>query len=245
MVKIGGIQKSTLIDYPGKIACVVFLSGCNFRCPFCYSPELVLPEKIKEHPCFPEKDFFDFLQQRKKKLDGVVVLGGEPTIWGKELVKFISRIKKMGFLIKVDSNGSNPDILNELIKNKLIDYVAMDLKNSKEKYSETVGLAKTANKELVKKIEESMKILKSSNIDFEFRTTIVPGIHIQSDILKIIDWALSIEPRERKIKYFLQSFVPRKTLNPAFVNLGSFPKQYLEEIEKAVNSPLIVVKIRN
>jgi len=124
---LGGLQKTTLIDYMGKIAATVFLVGCNFRCPWCYSSELVLPEKIKNQPEISEKDFFEFLESRKGLLEGVVVCGGEPTI-NKDLPDFIKKIKKMGFLIKLDTNGSNPQMIKKLIDDELIDYVAMDIK---------------------------------------------------------------------------------------------------------------------
>ena len=124
---IGGLQKTTLIDYPGKIACTVFLSVCNFRCPWCYSGELVLPEKILKQPRISEKEFFNFLRERKGLLEGVVICGGEPTV-NKDLPQFIEKIKRMGYFIKLDTNGSNPKMLKDLIDTKLIDYVAMDIK---------------------------------------------------------------------------------------------------------------------
>src|SRR3989339_39398 len=123
---IAGLQKTTLIDYPGKVACTVFLAGCNFRCPWCYSPELVLSEEIRKLSKISRKDFFKFLKSRKGLLDGVVICGGEPTI-NKDLPDFIKQIKKLGYLVKLDTNGSNPEILKKLIKQKLIDYVAMDV----------------------------------------------------------------------------------------------------------------------
>ena len=129
---IAGLQKTTLIDYPGKIACVVFLAGCNFRCPWCYSSELVLPLKIVKQPRISEKEFFDFLRQRQGLLEGVVICGGEPTI-NKELPQFIEKIKNLGYSVKLDTNGSNPEMLKDLVNAKLIDYVAMDIKASLRK----------------------------------------------------------------------------------------------------------------
>ncbi|MDP2930763.1 MAG: anaerobic ribonucleoside-triphosphate reductase activating protein [bacterium] len=124
---IAGLQKTTLIDYPAKIACTVFLAGCNFRCPWCYSSELVLPEKIKKQSQISARDFFKFLKGKKGLLDGIVLCGGEPSL-NKDLPVFIKKIKKMGFLVKLDTNGSNPEMLKRLIKQKLVDYVAMDIK---------------------------------------------------------------------------------------------------------------------
>ena len=135
---IAGLQKLTLVDYPEKLACTVFLAGCNFRCPWCYNPELVLPEKIKNNSQISKKGFFDFLKYRISLLDGVVICGGEPTL-NNDLPIFCKEIKKMGYLIKLDTNGSNPEMIKNLIDEKLIDYIAMDVKAPKEKYKEATG----------------------------------------------------------------------------------------------------------
>ncbi len=194
-MKIGGLQKVTLIDYPGKVACTVFLSGCNFRCPFCYSPELVLPEEIKKHPVIREEDFFDFLSEKKGLLDACVICGGEPTIYGDELIDFCKKIKEMGFFIKLDTNGSNPDLLIKLIP--LIDYVAMDIKAPlNEDYKKFSGV------DCLDKIKKSIEIIKKSGIDYEFRTTITD--HSINDIVEIAKY---ISPAK---KYFLQRFVDEK-----------------------------------
>jgi len=247
MIEIGGLQKLTLIDYPGRLAATIFLCGCNFRCPFCYSGELVLPEKIKNQPKIPEKDFFDFLKERRGLLEGVVMCGGEPTI-NKKLPSFIEKIKKLGYLVKLDTNGSNPEMLKKLINEKLIDYpsgakggderkfidyVAMDIKAPKEKYSEAVGV-----KADIKKIEESIDILKKSKIDHEFRTTVVPTFHTKEDILKIARW---ISPAK---KYFLQNFRPEKTIDQKFEKIKPYPQEYLLEIQKAVSPFFEVCQIR-
>jgi len=197
MIKIGGLQKTTLIDYPGKIACTIFVVGCNFRCPFCYSPELVLPEKIKNQPQISEKELFEFLEKRKGLLEGVVICGGEPTIF-QDLPEMIEKIKKMGFDVKLDTNGSNPEMLKELIEKKLLDYVAMDIKGPKEKYSFFSG--KDVN---ISSIEESIQILKEDKVDYEFRTTLAPGLE-REDIIKIAEW---IGPAKR---YILQEFISQK-----------------------------------
>ncbi|MDD5750660.1 MAG: anaerobic ribonucleoside-triphosphate reductase activating protein, partial [Candidatus Pacebacteria bacterium] len=169
---IGGLQKITLIDYPGQLACVVFLVGCNFRCPFCYSSELVLPEKIARQPRMPEKDFFDFLKQRQGQLDGVVICGGEPTI-NQRLADFCSRIKKLGYKIKLDTNGSNPAVIADLLKKKLLDYVAMDIKAPREKYPQTIGFEGVSSSYLLDNIQKSVDLLKKGSVDYEFRTTFV------------------------------------------------------------------------
>jgi len=231
-MEIGGLQKLTLIDYPGRLAATVFLIGCDFRCPFCYSPELVLPEKIKNQPRIPEKDFFDFLKKRKGLLEGIVLCGGEPTI-NKDLPNFIKKIKKLGYLVKLDTNGSNPGMLKKLINKKLIDYAAIDIKAPKEKYSQAAGV-----KVDVKKIEESIDILKESKIDHEFRTTVVPTFHKKEDILKIARW---LNPAK---KYYLQNFRPEKTIDPKFEKIKPYPQEYLVEIQKAVSPFFEICQIR-
>lgn len=223
MIKIGGLQKITLIDFPGQLAATVFLVGCNFRCPWCYSSELVLPEKIKKQPLISQKYFFDFLKERKNLLEGVVICGGEPTLWP-DLPSFIKKIKAMGFLVKLDTNGSNPDLLKKLINQKLVDYFAMDIKgplaNQKSKIpkgepSASYGAGKnqkynqlTGVKVDLNKIKKSIELIKNSGIDYEFRTTFVPTLLEKEDILKI---AREISPAKR---YFLQNFRPEKTNNP-------------------------------
>jgi len=221
-MEIGGLQKLTLIDYPRKIACTVFLTGCNFLCPWCYAREFVLPEEIKKQPKISEKEFFQFLKERKGLLEGVVLCGGEPTIHHK-LPTFIKKIKKMNYLVKLDTNGSNPKMMGKLISENLIDYVAMDVKLPKERYSQV--FSKNAK---IKDIEESIKILKKGKVDYEFRTTIVPTIHKKEDIIKIVRW---IKPAKR---YFLQNFRPEKTIDPFFETIKPYPESYLLEIQKII-----------
>jgi pyruvate formate lyase activating enzyme len=231
-MRIGGLQKLTLIDYPGKLACTVFLIGCPFRCPWCYSSELVLPEKIKKQPQISQKEFFEFLQEKRGLLEAVVVCGGEPTI-NKNLSSFIKKIKKLGYLVKLDTNGSNPEMLKKLMAEKLIDYVAMDVKAPLaqflifnfqfSKYEETTGV-----KVNLENIRKSIEIIKNSGIDYEFRTTIVPTIHTKEDIIQI---AKEISPAKR---YYLQNFRPEKTLDPKFEKTRPYPQKYLLEIQKAI-----------
>ncbi|MEA2092840.1 MAG: anaerobic ribonucleoside-triphosphate reductase activating protein [Patescibacteria group bacterium] len=225
-MKIGGLQKLTLIDYPGSVACTVFLSGCNFRCPWCYSAELVLPEKIENQVEIEQKEFFKFLERREKTLDGVVICGGEATT-NPSLPEFARKIKEMGFKVKLDTNGSNPQMLNRLLKEKLLDYIAMDVKNSFEKYSETVGVDCD-----IEKIKKSIDLIKNSGIDYEFRTTLVPGIHTEEDIEKIGKAVKSAE------KYFLQNFLPEKTIYGGFVEKTPFTKEQLEKFKEKV-SPFV------
>jgi pyruvate formate lyase activating enzyme len=233
MIKIGGLQKTTLIDYPGQVAATVFLIGCNFRCPFCYSAELVLPEKIKLQPRISEKEFFDFLKERKGLLQGIVICGGEPTI-NEDLPDFIKKIKKLDFLVKLDTNGSNPEMLKRLIEEKLIDYVAMDIKATKEKYEKASGIKVNINN-----IEKSVKILKEDKIDYEFRMTVVPTLHSKEDIIKIARW---IGPAK---KFCLQNFRAEKTLNPEFAKIKPYPDEFFESIKEEASPYFGICEVRN
>ncbi len=226
-MKIGGLLKLTLIDYPNTLACTVFLSGCNFRCPWCYSPELVLPQFISQQPEIKESEFFDFLKTKKGLLDGVVICGGEPTIHS-ELPLFCSRIKNAGYKVKLDTNGSSPEMLENLFKLKLVDYVAMDIKAPKETYTQTVGFEGATGNYLVDKIQRSIDILKNGDIDHEFRTTVVPGVHAQEDIVKIAHW---IRPAK---KYFLQKFRPEKTIDPTFEEKTLFDEKEMFQIKECI-----------
>lgn len=183
----------TLLDYPGKIACTIFTAGCNMRCPFCQNAGLVT--HIDDGmPFYSDDEIIDFLKMRKGKLDGICISGGEPSLQ-KNLREFIERVKAEGFFVKLDTNGTNPDKLNELIEAKLIDYVAIDVKNVPEKYNKTSGV--TANYE---KISRSIRLLKESGVKHEFRTTVVKELHSFDDLVTI---AKMIAPSP----YFLQQFV--------------------------------------
>jgi pyruvate formate lyase activating enzyme len=233
---IAGLQKTTLIDYPKKIACVVFLAGCNFRCPWCYSSELVLPLKIVEQPRLEEKEFFDFLRSRKGLLDGVVICGGEPTI-NKDLPQFIQKIKNLGYPIKLDTNGSNPEMLKGLINTNLIDYIAMDIKAGQKNpiYQNLMTEGVTLDK-----IKESVELLKSSGLDFEFRTTVVNTIHTADDFREIAKWIGG-----PSIKYYLQNFRAEKTIDPEFEKVEPFKKDFLEEIVKEISPFFKDCQVRN
>ena len=232
-MEIGGLEKSTLIDYPGRIAATVFLLGCNFRCPFCYSSELVLPEKMAEQPKIAEKAFFDFLKERQGLLEGVVICGGEPTIH-KDLPDFIKRIKDLGFLLKLDTNGSNPEMLRELMQKGLVDYVAMDIKAPLgAKYDLATGV-----KVDLDKIKESIEIIKGSGVDYEFRSTIVPSIHTKEDVIQM---AKDISPAK---KYYLQNFRGEKTIDPRFEEIKPYAKDFLLEIQKEISPFFEICQVR-
>ncbi len=180
---IGGLEKLTLLDYPDHLAAIIFTQGCNFRCHFCYNPMLVLPqtggdEKNKKEKGFSPlstEDLFLFLKERFGRLEGVVITGGEPTLHP-DLPAFIKQIKDIGYLVKLDTNGTNPEILTELINDKLIDYIAMDLKAPLDKYEETVSVKLDWDN-----IKKSVKIISESGLPYEFRTTVVPGLLVKED----------------------------------------------------------------
>ena len=192
-MKIMGLQKLTLLDFPERIACTVFLGGCNFRCPFCHNASLVLD---REGGGFiSEEEFFSHLEARRGKLYGVCVSGGEPTLHP-ELPDFLRKIKAAGYAVKLDTNGYRPKVLSALIDGGLVDYVAMDIKNSKERYGVTVGISGFD----VAPIAESAAILMSGKVDFEFRTTVVRELHRVEDIRAIGEWLSGDE------KFYLQGF---------------------------------------
>ena len=192
-MKIYGLAKLTLLDFPGKMACTVFTGGCNMRCPFCHNAPLVT--HLNPDEALDTEEFFTFLQKRSKVLEGVAITGGEPLIHN-DISAFIERIRALGYLVKLDTNGSFPDKLEELINNKLIDYVAMDIKNSPELYPKTVGLADFD----VEPVKRSVSLLLKGTIPFEFRTTVVKELHTPQDIVSIAKWIQGAP------KYFLQQF---------------------------------------
>ena len=213
---IKSIQKTSLIDYPDKVSCVIFLGGCDFRCGFCHNPDLVLGD-LKS---ISEEEVLKFLEKKKKWLDGVVFSGGEPLL-NKDIVGFIKRIKNMGFLIKVDTNGNNPKLLKELIDKKLVDYIAMDFKNSFKKYEETINVKVDINK-----IKESIELIKNSGVEHEFRCTILPKLHTKRDILEMCNLI-------KGNKFILQQFNNKvRLLNPDFQKYEQFSKEELEDIKK-------------
>ena len=189
-----GFQKMTLLDFPGKVACTVFTGGCNFRCPFCHNALLVTELSQSEH--YSEDEILDFLKKRKGLLDGVAVTGGEPLI-SDDVLFFMEKVRKHGFAVKLDTNGSYPERLKKAVESGLTDYVAMDIKNSKELYAETAGLSFFD----IEPIEESVDFLLKGNVDFEFRTTVVNGFHTVESIEAAAKW-ISGAPR-----YFLQNFI--------------------------------------
>ncbi|MDQ5893350.1 MAG: Anaerobic ribonucleoside-triphosphate reductase activating protein [Patescibacteria group bacterium] len=218
----GGFEKCTLIDYPGKVACMVYTIGCNFRCPYCHNPELV-DETVEVK--ITEDQVFDFLDERTKMLDGIVITGGEPTMHGNELIKFMKKVKEKGFLVKLDSNGTNPSVLKEAIDLKIIDYIAMDIKSPLSKYTQTV-----ARPVDVAAIRESIALIMKSAVEYEFRTTVIKAQLSLQDFDEI-----GQEIKGAK-KYFLQKFIPNKLLNPQFRKKATYSDEEFLLLQEKMNN---------
>ena len=197
---ISGLQKMTLLDYPGRVACTVFLQGCNFRCPFCHNSGLL---GAAQDDTVPVEDLLDFLRKRAGILDGVCITGGEPTLQ-QDLPELLRQIKALDYRIKLDTNGSRPDMLKALVEEKLIDYVAMDIKNCPDRYGETTGLSK-----MPEGIEESIRFLMAGELDYEFRTTVVEEFHSEENILAMGQWLAQMG---RPKKLFLQPYADRDSV---------------------------------
>ena len=225
-MQILGLNKTTLLDYPEHVAATVFTGGCNFRCPFCHNMDLVLGEV---EPALSTEDFFAFLEKRKGILDGVCITGGEPTLQ-KDLPDFIRGIRDKGYLVKLDTNGYRPKVLEELLRENLLDYVAMDIKSSVENYPRVTGMADLD----VTGIQESVSLLKSAGIPYEFRTTVVKGLHRIDEFDEIGRWLQGAEA------YFLQAFreneqVPDKSLSSfseaEMREMKQLAERYIERVE--------------
>jgi len=214
----GGLQKTTLVDYPEKIAATVFTIGCNFRCPYCHNPELVLPSLIQTQPKLTEEEILDFLAEKNKFLEALCITGGEPTL-NPDLKDFIKKVKALGYLVKLDTNGSLPEVLKDLIDNRLVDYVAMDIKAPPEKYN-----LLTLGDISIEKIQASIDILKKGKVEYEFRTTVAPILLEEKDILKIANW---LKPAKA---YFLQRFESIKVLSKDYEGLKGLPDDKLQNL---------------
>lgn len=224
---IGGFQKTSFLDYPEKISCIVFTSGCNFRCGYCHNPEL-----FKSEPVLTVPAFFDFLKTRKGKLDGVVITGGEPTLQS-GLFDFVKEIKNLNFLVKLDTNGTNPKILEELLNLNLLDYVAMDIKAPLDKYKQITNVDLD-----IKKIKDSINLIKSSKIDYEFRTTVVKSQLTYEDFEKI---GLLLQGSK---KYYLQKFVVSKLLDDSLKNEETYSENEFKIISGILNKHIDIVNVR-
>lgn len=224
---IGGFQKTSFLDYPEKISCIVFTIGCNFRCGYCHNPELFKIEPVLTVPAF-----FDFLNARKGKLDGVVITGGEPTLQS-ELLEFVKEIKDLNFLVKLDTNGTNPKILESLFKLNLLDYVAMDIKAPLDKYKQITNVDLD-----IQKIEDSINLIKSSNIDYEFRTTVLKSQLKYEDFEKIGILLQGVK------KYYLQKFVVSKLLDDSLKNEETYSDYEFEIISGILRNYVDIVQVR-
>ncbi|MCQ2441218.1 MAG: anaerobic ribonucleoside-triphosphate reductase activating protein [Clostridia bacterium] len=224
-MNIQGFQKMTLLDYPQRVACTVFTGGCNFRCPFCHNASLVTDINLKS--AFSEDEILDFLKKRQGVLDGVCITGGEPLLQP-DIKQFIIKIKSLGYKVKLDTNGSFPEKLKELIDEKLIDYVAMDIKNAKEKYPITAGITK----DIMPSIEKSVKILLENRVEYEFRTTVTAQHHTVEDIENIAKWINGAK------KYFLQGFVDSGEILGED-SLSAPDEKELKDMEKTANNYIL------
>lgn len=217
---IKGVQKTSLIDYPGNICSVLFVGGCNFRCPYCHNSELVFDSP--ELPVMFTDEILNFLESRKNFIDGVCISGGEPTVH-RGLPGFCGRVKKMGLLVKVDTNGSNPGMLKMLMENKLVDYIAMDVKGPLATYENTAGANVDPDT-----IRSSIGLIMESGVDHEFRTTVVPGLIDADDMRKIAQLVKGAR------RFAIQQFSNGSTLDTSFQSVEPYPEDRLEEFREIV-----------
>lgn len=225
---ISGLQKMTLLDYPGKVACTVFLQGCNFRCPFCHNSDLLGndgPEPVSE------ETLFAFLKKRVGLLDAVCVTGGEPTLQ-KDLPELLEKIKALGYLVKLDTNGNRPDVLKAVVEAGLVDYVAMDIKNCPARYGETAGVPNMS----LAHIEESIRFLVTGKVDYEFRTTVADELHDEAEMEAIGQWLTGLNGGCKIPKLFLQPYVDRDSVLVSGLHTPSTEK--LQKMTKTL-SPYI------
>ena len=231
---ISGLQKMTLLDYPGKVACTIFTQGCNFRCPFCHNSDLLGsegPETIEI------ETLMAFLRKRVGLLDAVCITGGEPTLHP-GLEDLINQIKDLGYLVKLDTNGSRPEVLETLVKKGLLDYVAMDIKNSPEKYGTTAGVPNMH----LDKIEESIRYLLAGNVAYEFRTTVMDELHQPEDFEAIGQWLHKLDPSHKAAAFFIQPYVDRDSVLSA--GLHTPAREKLLAMQEAIANHTSSAKIR-
>lgn len=225
-MQIGGVQKTSLLDFPDKISTIVFTQGCNFRCGYCHNPELI----VFKQPAWTNAGFFDFLRTRQGKLDGVVITGGEPCLQ-KDLIEFIKEIKSLGFLVKLDTNGTFPHVLEKAIP--YLDYIAMDIKAPLEKYKDIVCINLDT-----KNIKNSIDIIMNNNVDYEFRTTVVKNQLSIDDFSGIADLISGAK------RYYLQKFVSTKTLDKNFMNLNTYSEEEFKIIISKLSQKINNVYLR-
>lgn len=227
-MKIAGLQKQSLIDYPGKIAAIIFTPGCNFRCPFCHNFDLVLPESIAKQEFADFDELHDFFVQRKDFLNGVVITGGEPTLWN-DLPQVLKKLKSLGYSVKLDTNGSNYFVLKKLVEDGLVDYVAMDIKTNvlHDNYHKAIGNVLTSD--IFDNITNSINyLINHSSIDYEFRTTFVPGLVSKDDVFSIVNHIKGAN------KYCLQKFIPENANDVSLKNTTNYTTIEIEQIKKEI-----------
>ncbi len=229
-MQIAAFQKLTLLDFPGTVACILFTSGCNFRCPFCHNAGLVLPDE--ETPRMDENEILEYLSKRQGILEGVNITGGEPMLHN-DLPDLLQKIKALGYKVKVDTNGTRPEMLKHLVENGLVDYIAMDIKNTPEAYPETIGLPKVD----LEAIETSKNFLMEGKIPYEFRTTVVKGLHDEDKLIQIAKWIAGASA------YFLQSYTDSgHVLAPD--GLSAFSEDEMRAFGEAIKAYVPSVVIR-
>ncbi len=229
MLNIKGIQKLSVIDYEPYSSAVIFLPGCNFRCPYCHNSDLVLrPESLGS---IAEDEILDFLEKRRQWLDAVVVTGGEPTLH--DIEPFFSKLKKLGYKLKLDTNGTNPELLKRLLNKQLVDYIAMDIKAPFEKYQQITMLLPD-----IGKIKESVQIIMSSSIDYEFRITVLPSLVSKEDIARIAEQLKGAK------RFVIQQFRPKGILDKSFENEKPYTKEELAELAEIAKKNIKKVEIR-
>ncbi len=226
---IKGWQKTSLIDYPKKIASVIFTVDCNFRCHYCHNPELINHRDLQK---INEEEIFNHLISRKKLIDGVCITGGEPTLQ-KDLTDFAFKLKDLGFLVKLDTNGTNPKVIQTMITENLVDYIAMDIKAPPEKYDLVAN-----TKVQVENIQKTIDIIRNSSKDYEFRTTILPKLITKQDLLSIAEWIKGSKA------YYLQQFRSIKTLNPEYRSESAYTEEELRQFIKLLKPYFDICELR-
>ncbi len=233
-MKIVGIQKLTLLDYPGKVACTVFLDGCNFRCPFCHNAELL---RCDVQSIMTTEELLAFLKKRQGILEGVCITGGEPTLHP-ELPELLRAVRELGYAVKLDTNGYRPEVLGGILEAELVDYVAMDLKNGTAEYGETVGLGHMD----LEKIRESIGLLMASKAEFELRTTVVKPLHSVESVTSMANWLLEVTNGKPIPSLFVQPFVDRDTV--AVGGLSAPSGAELEQFRRILSACAERVEVR-